>query len=393
MGKGYRMLIVCYKHTMRHIDEFTKHLLKENPDAVISLMTDKKPEEIPQSLRENMHEIFISAPKKSSIAFRPISTAMDLYYFLEDFRSLSKKRHYDIVNIHFAYRTMFYALSYFKKMADKMVITLWGGDILCLDENNRKQIRQLGRLYRSADVITTSPNSEMGRRCISLFHTNPDNMKKLSWGMEMVDYIAEHEELNSISEKEAKERFGLKDRFVIACGYCAGKDHRHEIIIDAIKSKIEQLPSNLTLLFQLSYGRAGDDYKQMIKDKCSEYGLDGKYIEDYLTLDDVYRLRKAVDVFVNIQPVDAGARTVYEYILCGKKIVSGSWYKGHIYKFAPFYFPVNEIEDLGDVIVEACCSDKIETPPEVMQAVLSRGWNNKIKDWNDVFVSLVHGDA
>ena len=40
------MLIVCYRHTMRHIDEFTRNLLKENPNVVISLLTDKKLEEI-----------------------------------------------------------------------------------------------------------------------------------------------------------------------------------------------------------------------------------------------------------------------------------------------------------------------------------------------------------
>lgn len=393
MKNGYKMLIVCYRQTMRHIDEFTKHLLKENPNAVISLMTDMKQEEIPQSLWENMQEIFISEPKRSSIAFRPISTILNLYYFLEDFRFVSKNRHYDIVNIHFAFRLMVYALRYFRKMADKIVITIWGGDILCVDDNNHKQIRQLGRLYRAADMIAISPKSETGKRCISLFHTSPDRMKPVAWGMEMVDYIAEHEELHGVSEQEAKERFGLQNRFVIACGYCSGTDHRHEIIIDAIKSKIEKLPSNLTLLFQLSYGKGSTEYKQRIKDKCSEYGLEGKYIEEYLSFDDVYRLRKAVDVFVNIQPVDAGSRTVYEYILCNKKIVSGSWYKGHIYRFSPFYFPVNNIEDLGDVIVDACYSDNIETPPEVMQAVLSRGWNNKIKAWDEMFVSLVHGVA
>ena len=77
--------------------------------------------------------------------------------------------------------------------------------------------------------------------------------------------------------------------------------------------------------------------------------------------------------------------------MCDKKIVSGSWYKGHIYRFSPFYYPVNTLEELGDVIVDACYSEKIETPPEVMQAVLSRGWNSKIKDWDDIFVSLVYG--
>ncbi|MBQ3945192.1 MAG: hypothetical protein II670_06215, partial [Alphaproteobacteria bacterium] len=82
---------------------------------------------------------------------------------------------------------------------------------------------------------------------------------------------------------------------------------------------------------------------------------------------------------------------VYEYVLMEKKIVLGSWLKGNIYDCTPcFYFPVDNIEDLGNVIAEACYSDNKEISDEVKMKVLSRGWSNMIKRWDDMFIQLAY---
>lgn len=394
MEDGYKILIVLCRGNIRHIDEFTKQLKKVNPLAEISLLTGCEQEKIPQSLRDNMHEIFISKPpKQCRFKLRPFSTIVNLWYYLEDYRFLSKNRRYDIVNIHHAKeRYLVYAVGYFRRMAKKIVISPWGGgDILGLDESKKKQINQLGRLYRSADKITESPKSHGGKNCIRLFHTKPDNMKPLSWGMEMVDYIVENERLNEITIQEAKERFGVKDRYVIVCGYSTGPNHRHEEIISAVNSVKNQLPPNLILLFPFTYGWGDSEYVQKVKNKCAECGLEAKYITEFMSLDDLYRLRKATDIFITMMLVDAAARTVYEYALMRKKVICGSWLKGGIYDCEPpFYFPVDHIEDLGNVIVEVYHSDNKELSDEVEKKILSRGWSNRIKGWNDMFIELVH---
>jgi hypothetical protein len=394
MEKGYKMLIVLCRGNIRHIDEFTKQLKKVNPLAEISLLTGCEQEKIPQSLKDNMHEIFIlNPPRQCRIKLRPFSTIVNLYYYLEDYRRLSKNRRYDIVNIHHAKeRYLVYALCYFRRMAKKIVISPWGGgDVLGLDETKKKQINQIGKLYRSADRITISPTSNSGKNCIRLFHTDPNKMKPLGWGMEMIDHIVENEKLKEITIQDAKDRFGVKDRYVIVCGYSTAPSHRHEEIISAVNSKKDQLPSNLTLLFPLTYGYGSPEYVQKIKNKCAECGLDAKYLTEFMTLDDLYRLRKATDVFVSMQPVDAGARSIYEYVLMEKKIVLGSWLKGNIYDCTPcFYFPVDNIEDLGNVIAEACYSDNKEISDEVKMKVLSRGWSNMIKRWDDMFIQLAY---
>lgn len=392
MEIGYKILIVLCRGNIRHIDEFTKQLKRENQYAEISLLTGCDPEIIPQSLKDSMHEIFmIKPPKQLRIKFRPLSAFVNIHRFLDTFRVISRKRRYDIVNIHHAKeRQLVYALGYLRRMSKRIVITPWGGgDILGLDESNKKRINQLGSLYRSVDCITISPTTNAGKNCIRLFHTDPERMKKLAWGMEMVDFIEDNEMLNDISVQDAKERFGVKDRYIIVCGYSTAPDHRHETIISTVNSIKSQLPSNLTLLFPFTYGWGDSSYVQRVKDKCAELSIDAKFITEFMTLDDLYRLRKATDIFITLLPVDAGARTIYEYALMGKKVICGSWLKGGIYDCRPpFFSPVDTFEDLGNVIVEAYRSDNKVISDEVKDRILSRGWRSTIKGWNDLFVRL-----
>ena len=386
------MLIVLCRGNIRHIDEFTKQLKKANPLAELSLLTGCEQERIPQSLRDRMQEIFFLRPlKQCKVKIPPLSSIINLYYYLEVFRTLSRKRHYDVVNIHHAKeRHLVYALRYFRRMAKRIVITPWGaGDVLGMDESKKKQIDQLGKLYRSADWITVSPISNTGNNCIRLYHTDPQRMKSLKWGMEMVDFIVENERMNEITIQDSKERFGVENRFVIVCGYSTAPTHRHEEIVSAINSVKSQLPSNLTLVFPFTYGRGDAKYIEKVQKRCTDYGLDAMFITQFMTLDDLYRLRLATDLFVTLLPEDSASRTVYEYALLGSKVICGSWLKGGIYDCKPpFYFPVDKIEDLDRVLIEAYHSEKKETSDDVKQMILSSGWSNQIKGWNDMFVEL-----
>ena len=91
------------------------------------------------------------------------------------------------------------------------------------------------------------------------------------------------------------------------------------------------------------------NYLDEIKDECNKRNLHAVFITDYLSVEDLYKLRMSTDIFVHIQTSDAGARSVYEYILCNKKIVHGSWicYKS-LESFKPlFYFPVDKSWERG----------------------------------------------
>ena len=96
-------------------------------------------------------------------------------------------------------------------------------------------------------------------------------------------------------------------------------------------------------------------------------------------------------MFVHVQTTDAFSSSVQEYILCNKKIVHGSWIKYEkLEDFKPlFYFPVDRLEDLGDVIVKAYQSDNIDIPQGVIDYVKSSSNQSKATLMNNFYMSII----
>ena len=116
----------------------------------------------------------------------------------------------------------------------------------------------------------------------------------------------------------------------------------------------------------------------------------GLFVTDYLTLDRLLLLRKCADMFIHIQPTDASASSVKEYILCGAKVLHGDWI---VYddlgsgKDRP-YFPVPDLAALPDVIVKAFYSDSPVVKDWIVDKIRTQGWNGRITGWNELFKSL-----
>lgn len=274
-------------------------------------------------------------------------------------------------------------------MSNNIVMSPWGSDIMRRPEKN---LEQLSYLYQKADYVTIPAESGFGKLMTQKMKVSPEKMINYGiWGSDVVDFAIKNGD--SISQEDAKKRFGLSGHYVITCGYNRQEAQQHKAIIEAIDQKRKQLPENLILLFPMTYGNMvyQGKYVEEVKEECKKRNLHAIFLTEFLSVEDLYKLRKATDMFIHVQTSDAGARSVDEYILCNKKIINGSWvrYKG-LETFKPlFYFPVDKLENLGEVIVYAYNSDNIKIPQEVMNIVLSRGWNNKIKILNDFFMSIV----
>ena len=264
----------------------------------------------------------------------------------------------------------------------------WGSDIL---RRPKKNLEQLSYLYQKADYIAATPSSPIGRKILEEFKVNPEKVVGSFWGSAGIDYAIEKGKL--ISQKDSKERFGLSDRYVITCGYNRQEAQRHKAIIEAIDQKREQLPENLTLLFPMTYGNMTyqGKYVEEVKDECKKRNLQAVFVTEFLSLEDLYKLRNATDMFIHVQTTDAFSGSVQEYILCNKKIVHGSWNKyEQLEDFKPlFYFPVDKLENLGEIIVKAYNSDGIAIPQGVIDYVKSSSWHVKVTKMNDFFISIV----
>ncbi len=389
----YSILIVCIHGSPGHTERFVNNLKQTNPDARISLYSDREKNAYSSEMLDCLDEYF----QQEKYAGWPhhlgrFRENFDHYAFVRQFRRLSKTHHYNIINIHFPQYILSGVMRYLKRMSDSVVVSPWGSDVLRLEDPQKQ--KKLTCIFKKADYITSRPSGPIGKVVCQEMKVEPSKLYPLGWGSDTIDYINEH--ILEVSRDSAKERLGLEGRYLITCGYNAFEAQRHEIIINAIHSKRGQLPENMTLIFPVTYGATYGSGKQKyisrLKDLCENLKLPVVFYESYLSVSELFLLRRATDMFIHIQTTDGGNSSLQEYVLCGAKIVHGSWiHYDKLEKYSPlFYFPVSELDDLGDVIVDAYNSEPIHTPEQVMETIRNRGWRARMKMWNDFFVSCVN---
>ena len=393
-GKSYTVFIIEIFGNPTHIVRFVRFLKLTNPYVEIVLFSDRHQREFPQELFDNI-DGFIKWKRRNKLPFgiKQFSVINKWFntgtLFLQLFQ-LSKKRHFDIVNIHFPQWFLGLVMKLLKRMSTTIVVSPWGSDVLRL-EGKRKR-RQLAKVFQKADYITVGLSGDVGKTIINEMRIGKSKFHPLAWGSETIDYINDH--ISDISTEEAKRKLGLSDRYVITCGYNAFEEQRHEVMIKTIATIKHQLPDNLTLLFPVtygySYGTKKNDYVEQIKRWCKESNLDAIFFEEYLPVEDVFNLRQGTDLFIHIQTTDAGNSSLQEYVLCGKKVVHGTWiHYANLEKYKPlFYFPVEDLLHLDEAILNAYHSENIKVPTEVMEYIQNRGWKAKMKLWDDFFVSI-----
>lgn len=388
-NKQYSILFVALYCYTGHVKTVIEQLRRQNPLADITLLSNIKPDVIRKEIPDSSIMVeWYDVKDVTFIGNKRLRGWVIRYRQNRFFSRFAKKRRFDIVNIHFPKRHLAYAYKYLREMSRFLVITPWGSDIL---RQNQATLNQLSRLYQRADYIVTALETPLGRRIQNEFNIKSEKFVGNFFGSSVIEYA---EKLgDTVSQEEAKERFGLSGRYVISCGYNRKVPQRHKVIIEAINQVKDRLPQNFTLVFPMTYAnpRTDYDYVQELQQLCAEKQLPALFVTDFLSVEDVFKLRKLTDMFVHIQTTDASSGSVMEYILLEKKIVHGSWIKyEELEKYSPlFYFPVDRIEDLGKVIVDAYKSDPIAIPQEVLDYIKSFSMSRQAKRMNDFYMSLV----
>lgn len=384
-NKKYSMLVIALDCHFGHIERFIRNLKSVNNLVEITLYTDNV--ELSEETKNCLSGI-IYRENATPTKLKAVSKLLNKWCLYKQFKKMSKIRRYDIINIQFTQYYMAYILGPLSRMTSIIVLTPWGSDVLRV----KSRIKQLflRRVYRHADLITTSHTSSVGSVIFKQYSVAKERMKSLSWGSETIDYI--NENLDRVSVSEAKAILNLKDKFVITCGYNAFKEQRHERIIDAIEEVKDQLPSNLILVFPFTYGVKSQkqQYALKLKSKCQELGIPVLFFEEYLSVEETFLLRRASDMFIHVQTTDGGNSTIMEYLICGNKVIHGSWMHYKWLDFPPrFYFPVDSLEELPNVIVEAFRAETPRIPDEVVTKIENRGWKQKMIAWNEAFISCL----
>lgn len=383
--KKYKLLIVSLGAGLVQILPLVKHLKKENPRAVIHLLTNEKLNTETREIKEYVSKIYQNREHRTLLTRFKLGFIAD-FLFWAPIYYLSLKQ-YDIVNIHYARPNLLKVMPWLKKVAKSIIFSPWGSDVLRVSDFELDEMREI---YGYATLVTYSPDSQLSEALIEKFNCKPEQLHPARFGADFFDYM--NVAKPTMTEKDAKAKYGVEGRYVISCGYSTTPSHQHQDFVEAIHSIKKKLPKNLSLLFPFTYGCGTTQYINDVKNMCREYDIDAVFVEKYLDIEDLYLLRMAADIFVNIQTTDACASSVMQYFLFNKKIVQGSWLD---YKYLQdfdksFYYLVDDLKDLGQTILKAYHSDEAKIPEELKHQILDKGWNTVIKRWDEIFTNAAY---
>lgn len=357
--------------------------------------------------RENpLNKIYLWGPDtNSTIADDEFYSCLEDWYFFDDtirikkipiinrverallwrkhFKKFSESKFFDIINIHFVSESYAYLLNVMREYSSKIVLSPWGSDVYRIGRITKYILKYL---YRNADYISGVDN-RFTKDVMSIFNVPKSKIAYFDLGSATIDYILENK--TRITTEEAKKILGIGGFYAIALGYNASPAQQHLKSIDAIAQIRNMLPKNLALLFPFTYGGT-PEYKKSVKDACKDKGLKAFFFENFLELSDLFLLRQATDMFIHVQTTDANSTSFGEYLLCGKKIINGSWLRYNELELdgnIP-YFIAQEIDNLEDTILKAYNANEIIISEHLLNVLKEKSCTVNAQRANLVFEKI-----
>jgi hypothetical protein len=365
-----------------YVVEFVKHLKQVNPKVHISFLGYTRDKSDADRSFIDCYDECCFFNIKHLVKSSPLWQIKAIKELRKNFKTFVNGKHFDYISIQYIKPEYCFLVDYFKKSATKLVITPWGSEVYSVGRVYKYLVK---RVFDNSDYVT-GPDDRFTRDFTKIFNVPSKKIVHCDLGVAPIDYIIDHKD--KIDSDEAKHQLGLDNCYIITCGYNANPAHHHIKMIEAIQKTKDELPQNLVLFFPLTYPN-NPEYKQMVRQKVEESGLKAVIFDQFLDIPHLFLLRQATDLFIHIQSTDASSGTLYEYILCEKKILNGAWlqYPEIEINGAKPYYLVDNLDNLGQAIVNAYKSEPIIINKQVLKDLEKKQWKVVIKDWDYFFSS------
>lgn len=379
---GYKLLVVGNIYD-NHVVRYVSNLKNENPEAIIDILATKRDMPVQDRVADAVSDIYWLEEKsyqnKYLREFNKIRTLLSVV------SRIKNEKQYDIVNIHFPIEEYFFVISKFRKMGKTLLITPWGSDVYRSGKRGRFFLK---RVFSNADYVCGTGN-RFSKDVRRIFNVPSYKFVNLDIGSETIDYIYLHKA--SIDTLKARTLLGIKrEGYVITCGYNAHSEQNHLAILDAIYKIKDELPSDATLLFPMTYPQ-NRQYIETVKERVKTYSFNSLFFEHFLSIDQLFLMRQATDMFIHVQQTDANAQSVQEYILLGKNVVNGGWLRyDELEKDGIPYYVTDSLQSLSTTVMNAYKEGRKHISHETIDYIMSYGWKSWIKKWNTFFVQVTN---
>ncbi len=188
-----------------------------------------------------------------------------------------------------------------------------------------------------------------------------------------------------LTKAECRESLGIpNDSFLVTIGYNANIGQQHLGVLKSINDYSSRLPENLYLLLPLTYG-GPQNYKSSLKSWLEDSGLRYKLFSKFMPDREIALIRKASDVFINVQVSDQFSGSMQEHLFAENVVITGDWLPCKtLDERGVFMRKVSSVDDVGRELVhvannlDSLRKDCLKNPDIIWEL---SSWEKNIQSW------------
>jgi len=257
----------------------------------------------------------------------------------------------------------------------------WGGDFYDRGINGTTHV--VAELLERMDRVCISTKN-MEKDILEVFDIPKSKIRNCLFGLKPLDNLFEKWH---ITQADAKKVMGFDEQdIILTCGYNACENMQHLEMLRSIASIRKYLPDRLKIILPLTYGDATQDYLNAIKRAAESINVPCTFLQQFLSDEEVMMLRKATDVFIQVQQTDAYSGSMQEHLFAQNIVITGAWLPYEQLKEKGIYFEeVGNMNQLSTKLMEVLQSiDKLKRKVQKFNTCdkfSGSRWQVCIDDW------------
>jgi len=269
-----------------------------------------------------------------------------------------KRQRYDIIHIHNMHLSHIIAahLAGSKWLSTNIIGSYWGSDLFRGGAIRHKIVKYFLGYFRYLCIAT----DEMREKFMSVYgDVFNHKIKRVLFATSIFDNISEVLEAHTI--EDCKTYFEIDSKKIVASvGYNAIKEQQHVEVIAQIAKIPKTVHDKIFWIFQMTYGSASEKNISDVKEQLGQIeGVNYVVLTEFMTDEEIAKLRVATDIFVHAQTTDAFSASVQEFLYAGTTVVN------------PVWIEYSQLKTLGIELIEY--SNFNELPTLLERLVLNQG--------------------
>ncbi|MEW6528197.1 MAG: glycosyltransferase, partial [Spirochaetota bacterium] len=307
------------------IEELIENLRKTNSFNIYNLFIYHKPNEyiLENNLNYNLYAAKLNF-RNDIVKDKILGFPIKIFKYFVIKRIIREQLKCDILHIQYLSPTNRFFWKSFKKISQKIVITIWGSDFYQATNKTKKKLK---KMIKECDAITFT-NPIMVNDFLN-YYKDIDLSNKIHvipFGLKVLDILKNK---LIISEQARKDLGFPQNKIVLVVGYSSNPIHQQAKIINLLNTLDPIYKDKLFLVLPMTYGN--DEYRSIIEKLLFTSEIKSTILKEFMSYENIAKLRVATDIMINLPITDQFSGTMQEHMYAGSIVITGSWLPYHIF--------------------------------------------------------------